>query len=223
MTRDVPMTSGGAQTPNTVADVIGATIAAQGAVDAFGVIGSGNLVATNALTTGGARFHPARHEGGAVCMADGYARVSGRVGVVSVHQGPGLANTMTGLAEAAKSRTPVLVLAGETPAAALTSNSRIDQHDLVESVGAIADRVFSPATAADDAQRAYQRALVESRPVVLMMPADIQPMAAGAITEPTSPKPPGSHRRHRRPRPSRPRSKPSPTPSDRRSSPVAAP
>lgn len=171
---------------SSVADVVGATIAAQGAVDAFGVIGSGNLVATNALVAGGARFHPARHEGGAVCMADGYARVSGRVGVVSVHQGPGLTNTMTGLTEAAKSRTPLLVLAGETPAAALSSNFRIDQHDLVESVGAIADRVFSPATAADDAQRAYRRALVESRPVVLMMPIDIQPMPAGA-TEPTRP------------------------------------
>ena len=48
-------------------------------------------------------------------MADGYARVTGRVGVCSVHQGPGLTNTMTGLTEAAKSRTPVLVLAGETP------------------------------------------------------------------------------------------------------------
>ncbi|HWF51652.1 MAG TPA: thiamine pyrophosphate-binding protein [Solirubrobacteraceae bacterium] len=171
----------------TVADVVGATVAAQGVLDAFGVIGSGNLVATNALTAGGARFHPARHEGGAVSMADGYARVSGRVGVLSVHQGPGLTNTMTGLAEAAKSRTPMLVLAGETPAAALTSNFRIDQHDLVESVGAIADRVFSPATAADDAQRAYQRALVERRPVVLMMPVDIQPLPAGTDTTPTRP------------------------------------
>ncbi|HWF36811.1 MAG TPA: thiamine pyrophosphate-binding protein [Solirubrobacteraceae bacterium] len=171
----------------TVADVVGATIAAQGVVDAFGVIGSGNLVATNALAAGGARFHPARHEGGAICMADGYARVSGRVGVVSVHQGPGLTNTMTGLAEAAKSRTPVLVLAGETPAAALTSNFRIDQHDLVESVGAIADRVFSPRTAPDDAQRAYQRALVERRPVVLMMPIDIQPLPAENATAPLAP------------------------------------
>jgi thiamine pyrophosphate-dependent acetolactate synthase large subunit-like protein len=164
----------------TVADVVGATIAAQGVVDAFGVIGSGNLVATNALSAGGARFHHARHEGGAVCMADGYARVTGRVGVVSVHQGPGLTNTMTGLAEAAKSRTPMLVLAGETPAAALTSNFRVDQHDLVESVGAIADRVFSPASAAGDAQRAYQRAVVERRPVVLMMPIDIQAVSAPA-------------------------------------------
>ena len=170
----------------SVADVVGATIAAQGVKDAFGILGSGNLVVTNALVRGGARFHHARHEGGAVCMADGYARVSGRVGVCSVHQGPGLTNTMTGLTEAAKSRTPVLVLAGETPAAALTSNFRIDQHDLVESVGAIAVRVHSPRTAADDAQRAYQRALIERRPVVLMLPIDIQPQQA-ASDHPTQP------------------------------------
>ena len=143
----------------SVADVVGETVAAQGVRDAFGILGSGNLVVTNALVRGGARFHHARHEGGAICMADGYGRVTGRVAVCSVHQGPGLTNTMTGLTEAAKSRTPVLVLAGETPAAALTSNFRIDQHDLVESVGAIAERVHSPRTAADDAQRAYQRAV----------------------------------------------------------------
>ncbi|MGZ4284621.1 MAG: thiamine pyrophosphate-binding protein [Solirubrobacteraceae bacterium] len=170
----------------SVADVVGATIAAQGVKDAFGILGSGNLIVTNALARGGARFHHARHEGGAVCMADGYARVSGRVGVCSVHQGPGLTNTMTGLTEAAKRRTPVLVLAGETPAAALTSNFRIDQHDLVESVGAIADRVHSPRTAADDAQRAYQRAVIERRPVVLMLPIDIQPQRA-ASDHPTQP------------------------------------
>jgi thiamine pyrophosphate-dependent acetolactate synthase large subunit-like protein len=163
-----------------VAEVVGATVAAQGVRDAFGVLGSGNLIATNALCAGGARFHHARHEGPATNMADGYARVSGRVGVVTVHQGPGLTNTITGLAEAAKSRTPLLVLAGETQAAALTSNFRIDQHDLVESVGAIAERVHSPATAADDAQRAYGRALIERRPVVLMMPIDTQTLEATA-------------------------------------------
>jgi thiamine pyrophosphate-dependent acetolactate synthase large subunit-like protein len=169
------MTTVPGQRVQSVADVVGATIAAQGVKDAFGVLGSGNLIVTNALCEGGVRFHPARREDGAICMADGYARVSGRVGVCSVHQGPGLTNTITGLAEAAKSRTPVLVLAGETPAAALTSNFRIDQHGLVESVGAIADRIHSPATAADDALRAYERAIVERRPVVLMLPIDIQP------------------------------------------------
>jgi thiamine pyrophosphate-dependent acetolactate synthase large subunit-like protein len=173
----------------SVADVVGTTIASQGVQDAFGVIGSGNLIVTNSLCGGGARFHHARHEGSAVCMADGYARVTGRVGIVSVHQGPGLTNTMTGLTEAAKSRTPLLVLAGDSPAAALTSNFRIDQHDLVESVGAIADRVHGPRTAADDAQRAYHRALTERRPVVLMLPIDIQPQPA-ASAEPQQPPPP---------------------------------
>ncbi len=166
----------------TVATVVGETIAAQGVHDVFGVLGSGNFVVTNAIAERGAVFHPTRREDGAVGAADGYARVSGRVGVATVHQGPGLTNTLTGLAEATKSRTPVLVLAGETPAAALTSNFRIDQHGLVESVGAIAERLHGPDTAADDALRAYERARAERRPVVLMLPIDIQARAPGQTT-----------------------------------------
>ncbi len=177
------------QRPQSVADVVGQTLAATGVRDAFGVLGSGNLVVTNALCSRGARFHPARREDGAICMADGYARVSGRVGICSVHQGPGLTNTMTGLTEAVKSRTPILVLAGESPAAALTSNFRIDQPGLVESVGAAADRVQSAATAADDAQRAYQRAVIERRPVVLMLPIDIQPQPPEALEPRQAPLP----------------------------------
>jgi thiamine pyrophosphate-dependent acetolactate synthase large subunit-like protein len=178
------------QRPQSVADVVGQTLAATGVSDAFGVLGSGNLVVTNALCSRGARFHHARREDGAICMADGYARVSGRIGICSVHQGPGLTNTVTGLTEAVKSRTPLLVLAGESPAAALTSNFRIDQSGLVEAVGAAADRVQSPATAADDAQRAYQRALIERRPVVLMLPIDIQPQPPGALEPRQPPLPP---------------------------------
>lgn len=184
----------------SVADVVGATVAATGLTDAFGVLGSGNLVVTNALCAdgraggaGGVRFHHARHEGGAICMADGYARVSGRLGVCSVHQGPGLTNTMTGLAEAVKSRTPLLVLAGEAPAAAVHSNFRIDQAALVQSVRAVAERVYGAASAVADTERAVARALRERRPVVLMLPIDVQPqpgepLPAGA-SAPTPPLP----------------------------------
>jgi thiamine pyrophosphate-dependent acetolactate synthase large subunit-like protein len=161
----------------SVSRVVGATLAALGVDAVFGLLGSGNAVVTNALVAGGARYHAARHESGATAMADGWSRATGRVGVVSVHQGPGLTNTLTALAEAAKSRTPLLVLAGDTPAAALRSNFRIDQHDLVESVGAIADRVHAPATAAADAARALRRAQVQRRPVVLMLPIDVQTLA----------------------------------------------
>ncbi len=143
----------------------------------FGLVGSGNFHLTNALVAAGARFIAARHEGGAVTMADAWARVTGEVGVCTVHQGPGLTNTLTGLTEAAKSRTPLLVLAADTARAAVRSNFRIDQAQLVASVGAIPERLHTAESAPDDAFRAWWRARVERRPVVLMMPLDVQAAA----------------------------------------------
>ena len=186
----------------TAADAVGRTLAALGVRDAFGVLGSGNFVATQALHAAGAAFHHARHESGAICMADGYARVSGRVGVCTVHQGPGFTNAMTGLTEAAKARTPLLLLAGEAPAAALRSNFRLDQAALATTVGAVAERVHSGASAADDAARALRRAQVERRPVLLSMPLDVQ-------TEPAPTQAPEPRRARRRTRPPR-RRPPSP-------------
>jgi thiamine pyrophosphate-dependent acetolactate synthase large subunit-like protein len=168
----------------TAADVVGTTLAAHGVDTVFGVVGSGNLVVTNALRRSGAQFLAARHEGGAVSMADGWARATGRPGVATVHQGPGLTNAMTAIAEAAKSSTPLVVLAGDTPAAALGSNFRIDQHDLVTSVGAIAERLHSPESAAEDAARALHRAEAEHRPVVLMLPIDVQALPAEPAAAP---------------------------------------
>ena len=133
---------------STVAELVGRTIAELGVGHAFGVVGSGNFHVTNALAGRGARFVAARHEGGAATMADAYARVSGKVGVLSVHQGPGLTNALTGITEAAKSRTPLLVLAADVGATAVRSNFRIDQAALVEAVGAVAERVHGPATGA---------------------------------------------------------------------------
>src|SRR5919197_2378042 len=143
----------------TAAEAVGRTLAALGVRDAFGVLGSGNFVASQSLHAAGAAFHHARHENGAICMADGYARVSGRVGVCSVHQGPGFTNAMTGLTEAAKSRTPLLLLAGEAPAAALRSNFRIDQAGIAATLGAIPERIHAGASAVADTARAYRRAL----------------------------------------------------------------
>src|SRR5439155_9500437 len=94
----------------TVADVVGRTLVAHGVGHVFGVVGSGNFHVTNAMIAAGARFVAAAHEGGAASMADGYARVSGRLAALSVHQGPGITNALTGIVEAAKSRTPLVVL-----------------------------------------------------------------------------------------------------------------
>jgi thiamine pyrophosphate-dependent acetolactate synthase large subunit-like protein len=161
-----------------VSEVVGRALHQRGVEVVFGLMGSGNLAVTNALVAAGARFFSSRHESGAVSMADGYARVSGRLPAVSVHQGPGLTNTVTALTEAAKSRTPLIVLAADTPAAQIRSNFRIDQDALVESVGAVAERVYGAATAVADVARAVRRAQVERRTVVLMLPLDVQAQEA---------------------------------------------
>jgi acetolactate synthase I/II/III large subunit len=157
-----------------VYEAVGQALAETGTDHVFGLLGSGNFAIANSLVASGARFFATRHETGAVTMADAFSRVSGKLGVCTVHQGPGLTNAMTGLAEAAKSRTPVLLLAAETAASAVHSNFRIDQAGLVRSVDAICERLNDPRTAVADALRAAHRARVERRPVVLMMPLDIQ-------------------------------------------------
>jgi thiamine pyrophosphate-dependent acetolactate synthase large subunit-like protein len=138
------------------------------------LIGSGNFVVTNALVEEGMQFVAARHESGAVAMADAFAQVTDGVGLCTVHQGPGLTNTLTALTEVAKSRTPLVVLAADTAASAIRSNFRIQQDQLVQAVGAVAERIHSPQTAAVDALRAFRRAQVDRAPVVLMLPLDIQ-------------------------------------------------
>ncbi|MET7326760.1 thiamine pyrophosphate-binding protein [Nonomuraea sp. NPDC005650] len=155
-----------------VAQAVGRALAACGVETAFGVVGSGNFHVTNALVAGGVRYVAARHEGGAATMADAYARMSGRVGVVSVHQGPGLTNALTGLTEAAKSRTPLVVLAGE--ATEVQSNFHIDQAALATAVGAVAMRVSAPEEAVSRAAEAYRVALGERRTVLLNLPLDVQ-------------------------------------------------
>jgi thiamine pyrophosphate-dependent acetolactate synthase large subunit-like protein len=171
-----------------VAEAVGRVLAQRGPRHVFGLIGSGNFALTNAMVAEGVQFIAARHEGGAISMSDAYAQVTGAIGVCSVHQGPGLTNTITGLTESAKSRTPLLVLAADTAAAAIRSNFRIDQDQLVTSVGAIPERIHGPRTAVADALRALRRARIEQRPVVLMLPLDIQaspwPDDAAPLLEP---------------------------------------
>ncbi len=170
-----------------VAEAVGQALAALGVEHVFGVIGSGNFEVSNALVAAGARFTHARHENAAVCMADGYARVTQEVGVATCHQGPGLTNAMTGLTEAAKARTPLLLLAGDTSAAAVQSNFRIDQDGLVTASGAVAERVHGADSAAADVLRAWRRASVERRAVALMLPLDVQAADAAADAMPTAP------------------------------------
>ncbi|HEX9032667.1 MAG TPA: thiamine pyrophosphate-binding protein, partial [Streptosporangiaceae bacterium] len=166
-----------------VSEAVAAALADLGVDTVFGVVGSGNFHVTNALVARGARFVAARHEGGAASMADGWARLAGRPGILSVHQGPGLTNAVTGITEAAKSRTPMVVLAADVASSAVRSNFRIDVAALSQSVGAVPARLHSAGFAVDDAVQAYRMAERERRTVVLALPLDVQ---AGETAEPSA-------------------------------------
>jgi acetolactate synthase-1/2/3 large subunit len=64
-----------------------------------------------------------RHEQGATHAAQGYARVSGRTGVVLVTSGPGATNTITGIADAMMDSTPMVVISGQVPSPLLGSDA----------------------------------------------------------------------------------------------------
>jgi acetolactate synthase-1/2/3 large subunit len=164
-----------------VSDAVAATLTDLGADTVFGVVGSGNFRVTNALIERGARYVAARHECGAASMADAWARLTGRPGIVTLHQGPGLTNALTGITEAAKSRTPLLVLAADVAAGAVRSNFRIDVASIAAAVGAVPARLHSPGFAVDDTVRAYRTAMWDRRTVVLALPLDVQ---AGECTLP---------------------------------------
>jgi acetolactate synthase-1/2/3 large subunit len=159
-----------------LSEAVGRTLAELGVRQAFGVVGSGNFDVTNSLVSAGARYVAARHEGGAATMADAYARMSGEVSVLTLHQGCGLTNAMTGITEAAKSRTSMLVLAAE--ANAPTSNFAVDQAAMATAVGASTVRLDPATDAVAEAVRAFHLARDERRTVVVNLPLEVQAQTA---------------------------------------------
>jgi acetolactate synthase-1/2/3 large subunit len=81
----------------------------------FGLCGHTVIGFLDALGKSRIRYISTRHEQVAAHAADGYARASGRVGVLMTHLGPGLTNAATGVANAALDSIPMVVIAGDVP------------------------------------------------------------------------------------------------------------
>jgi len=81
----------------------------------FGLSGGAAMPIFDALVDSHIKLILTRHEQGATHMADGYARATGRPGVVLVTSGPGATNTVTGLLTALMDSVPMIVLTGQTP------------------------------------------------------------------------------------------------------------
>ena len=139
----------------------------------FGLMGDANLFMVDSFVRDfGGQFIPAAHEGSAILMASAYAHVSGNVGVATVTHGPALSNCVTALTEAVRGHAPIVVLAGDTPAANPRHLQSIDQRALVKVTGAGFEQLRAPETVGEDVARAFYRAQVERRPIVVNLPAD---------------------------------------------------
>ena len=86
----------------------------------FGIPGGASMYVLNDLRKNekNIRYVISRHETGASYMADGYSRVTGKLGVVLVTSGPGATNALTGAVNAQSSNSSVLVVSGEVPESA---------------------------------------------------------------------------------------------------------
>ncbi len=103
-------------TTMTGAQITIESLLAEGVDTIFGYPGGAILPTYDALVQNTALRHIlVRHEQGAAHMAEGYARVSGRPGVVLVTSGPGATNTVTGIADAYMDSTPLVVICGQVP------------------------------------------------------------------------------------------------------------
>src|SRR5512136_719200 len=81
----------------------------------FGLTGHTIIAVLDALSHSKIRYISTRHEQVAAHAADGYARASGKTGVLLTHLGPGLTNACTGVANAALDSIPMVVIAGDVP------------------------------------------------------------------------------------------------------------
>jgi acetolactate synthase-1/2/3 large subunit len=146
-------------------------LVANGVDSVFGLAGDGNLFLVDSYSRiPGVHYYAAVHEAGVVMAACGYGQRTGRLGVATVTRGPGLTNTLTALVEAARVRTPMILIIGDSPADDYQHVQDVDQAAFVLPTGAGFEQVRRPDSALHDLAVAVQRAFAEQRPIVLNMP-----------------------------------------------------
>ena len=150
------------------------TLRVEGATDVTGIVGSAFMDALDLFPAAGIRFVPVRHEQGAAHMADGYARVSGKVGVCTGQNGPGITNMVTGVAAAYHAHSPVIVA---TPSATsgsvgLDGFQEVEQLSIFRSITKFQLQVPRPDRMAESFRTAFRMATSHMGPVQVDIPRD---------------------------------------------------
>ncbi|SAL20276.1 sulfoacetaldehyde acetyltransferase [Caballeronia terrestris] len=150
------------------------TLAANGVTDMFGIMGSAFMDAMDIFAPAGIRLIPAVRDQGAGPMADGYARVSGRHGVVIGQNGPGISNCVTSIAAAYWAHSPVVIVTPEagTMGIGLGGFQEAKQLPMFQEFTKYQGHVTHPARMAEFTGRCFDRAMAEMGPTQLNIPRD---------------------------------------------------
>jgi sulfoacetaldehyde acetyltransferase len=150
------------------------TMVANGVREIFGIMGSAFMDAMDIFAPAGIKLIPVVHEQGAGHMADGYARVSGRHGVVIGQNGPGISNCVTAIAAAYWSHSPVVMITPETGTMGmgLGGFQEANQLPMFQEFTKYQGHVNNPKRMAEYTARCFDRAMSEMAPTQLNIPRD---------------------------------------------------
>ena len=143
----------------------------------FGIPGGAIMPVYDELKDSGIRHILARHEQCAAHMADGYARVSGKTGVVIATSGPGATNLATGIANAYLDSSPLVAVIGQVPVSLLGSDAfqEVDTPGIFNPITKYVFQPLSPAEVPRDVKGAFYLASTgRTGPVVVDIPKDVQ-------------------------------------------------
>jgi sulfoacetaldehyde acetyltransferase len=149
-------------------------LAANGVKHVFGIVGSAFMDALDIFPAAGIEFVAVAHEQGAIHMADGYARATGRHGVCIAQNGPGVTNFVTGVAAAYWAHSPVVFITPETGSMGLGLGGfqETEQLPIFSKITKYQGHVNNPKRMAEIAARCFDRAMLEMGPAQLNIPRD---------------------------------------------------
>lgn len=158
------------------ADLLVQTLAAAGVTRIFSLSGNQIMPVYDACLDAGIQITHVRHEAAAVFMADGYAQLTGKLGVALVTAAPGFANAVGALYTAMGSESPVLLLSGDSPVSQ-DGKGAFQELDQLAVSRALTKRGFRPISAdviGEEAAMAVQTAHSgRTGPVHMALPFDV--------------------------------------------------
>lgn len=158
----------------TPSEAIVETLLAEGVDHVTGIVGSAFMDMLDLFPAAGIKFIPVRHEQSAAHMEDAFCRISGRCGVVTGQNGPGITNMVTSVAAANMGHTPLVIISPSagTPTIGWDGFQECDQMSVFKAITKAVVRVPHPKRAADCLRTAFRIAYADRGAVLYDIPRD---------------------------------------------------